>query len=139
MSLELHIFMPDSRVPSREAWQQAIEQLGFPTVLDPTLDVRKDTGFSPTTYKGQSTGFEFSLDPAADILSSYSHITPQVGSRDQCATFRWGGDMTECAASLSAAAALTKLTDGIYFYPDDDIIYGADEAVEATRRDLASI
>ena len=139
MSLELHIFMPDSRVPSREAWQQAIEQLGFPTVLDTTLDVRKDTGFSPTTYKGQSTGFEFSLDPAADILSSYSHITPQVGSRDQCATFRWGGDMTECAASLSAAAALTKLTDGIYFYPDDDIIYGADEAVEATRRDLASI
>jgi hypothetical protein len=139
MSLELHIFMPDSRVPSREAWQQAIEQLGFPTVLYPTLDVRKDTGFSPTTYKGQSTGFEFSLEPAADILSSYSHIAPQVGSRDKCATFRWGGDLAECAASLSAAAALTKLTDGIYFYPDDDIIYGADEAVDATRRDLASI
>ena len=139
MSLELHIFMQDSRVPSREAWQQAIEQLSFPTVLYPTLDVRKDTGFSPTTYKGQDTGFEFSLEPAADILASYSHITPRVGSRDKCATFRWGGDMTECAASLSAAAALTKLTDGIYFYPDDDIIYGADEAVEATRRDLASI
>ena len=139
MSLELHIFMQDTRVPSREAWQQAVEQLGFPTVLYPMLDVRKDTGFSPTTYKGQATGFEFILEPAADILSSYSHITPRVGSRDKCATFRWGGDMTECAASLSAAAALTKLTDGIYFYPDDDIIYDADEAVEATRRDLASI
>jgi hypothetical protein len=139
MSLELHIFMPDSQVPSREAWQQAIEQLGFPTVLYPTLDVRKDTGFSPTTYKGQSTGFEFSLESAADILASYPHIAPQVGSRDKCATFRWGGDLIECAASLSAAAALTKLTGGIYFYPDDDIIYGADEAVEATRRDLRSI
>ncbi len=139
MSLELHVFMRDSRVPSRETWQQAIEQSGFPTVLEQSLDLRRDTGFRPTTYKGQSTGFEFSLGPAADILSSYSHITPKVGSRDKCATFRWGGDLTECAASLSAAAALTKLTDGIYFYPDDDILYSADEAVEATRRDLSSV
>jgi hypothetical protein len=139
MSLELHIFMQDSRVPSRDAWQQAIEQLGFPTVLEQSLDVRRDTGFRPSTYKGQSTGFEFSLEPAAGILANYSHITRQVGNRDKCATFRWGGDLTECGASLSAAAALTKLTDGIYFYPDDDIIYGADEAVETTRRDLSSI
>ncbi len=139
MSLELHIFMEDSRVPTREAWQRAIEQLGFPTILEPSLDLRRDTGFRPTTYKGQSSGFEFYLEPAADVLSSYVHITPNVGGRDKCATFRWGSDLTECAASLSAAAALTKLTDGIYFYPDDDILYGGDEAVEATRRDLSSI
>jgi hypothetical protein len=116
-----------------------IEQLGFPAALEPTLDLRRDTGFTPTSFRGQSTGFEFYLKPAADILSSYSHIVPKVGSRDKCATFRWGGDMAECGAALSAAAALTKLTDGIYFYPDDDILYGADEAVAATQRDLASI
>src|SRR5712691_7634089 len=98
MSLELHIFVQDSRVPSRDAWQQAIEQLGFSTVLEQSLDLRRDKGFRPTTYKGRSTGFEFSLEPAADILASYSHITQQVGNRDKCATFRWGGDMTECAA-----------------------------------------
>jgi hypothetical protein len=43
------------------------------------------------------------------------------------------------AAALSAAAALTKLTDGIYYYPNDDIVYGAVEAVEATRSDLSSL
>jgi hypothetical protein len=32
-----------------------------------------------------------------------------------------------------------KLSDGVYFYPDDDILYGANEAIEATRRDLSSI
>jgi len=139
MALELHIFMQDSRVPSRDAWQQAIEQLGFPAALEPSLDLRRDTGFRPTSFRGQSTGFEFALEPAADILSSYSHIAPKVGSRGKCATFRWGGDIAECGAALSAAAALTKLTDGIYFYPDDDILYDADEAVAATQRDLASI
>jgi hypothetical protein len=137
MSIELHIFMHDSRVPTRADWQQAIEQIGFPTVLDSSLDLRQDTGYSPTTYAGKSTGFEFYLDPASEILSAYPHIAKQVGTRDVCASFRWGGDMDEMCAAISAAA-LAKLTDGVYFYPDD-IVYGADEAVEATRRDLASI
>jgi hypothetical protein len=139
MAVELHVFLQDSRVPDRDTWQQAIEQLGFPAVLEPSRDLRRDTGFRPTSFRGQSTGFEFYLEPAADILSSYPHITPKVGSRDKCATFRWGGDMAECGAALSAGAALAKVTDGIYFYPDDDILYGADEAVAATQRDLASI
>jgi len=139
MSQELHIFIQNARVPSRDDWQQAIEQLGFPTVLEPSLDLRRDTGYRPTTYKGQSSGFEFYLKPAVGILSSYPHIASRVGSRETCATFRWGGDLKECAASLSAAAALTNLADGIYFYPDDDILYSAAEVVEATRRDISSI
>ena len=139
MSIELHIFMHDSRVPTRDSWQQAIEELGFPTVLDKTLDVQQHSGFSPVVYAGRSTGFEFALEPAVDVLSSYSHIADRVGDREKCATFRWGGDLTEMAAVLSAAAALTKLTDGIYYYPNDDIVYGAVEAVEATRSDLSSL
>ena len=139
MSLELHIFIQDSQVPSRDAWQQAIEEAGFPTVLEPTLDLRRDTGFRPTTYKDQATGYEFYLEPAASILEAYPHITEQVGSRDMCATFRWGGDLVECAAAISSAAVLTKLADGIYFYPDDDIIRTAADAVEATREELSSI
>ena len=139
MAIELHVFMQDSRVPNREIWQEAIEQLGFPAVLFASLDVRNDTGFSPTTFRGKPTGFEFYLEPAADILESYSHIAPRVGSRDKCATFRWGGDMMECGAAISAAAALVHVTDGIYFYPDDDIIYDAAEAVTATRIDLQQI
>jgi hypothetical protein len=139
MSIELHVFMQDSRVPSRDAWQEAIVESGFPTVLDPSLNLRQDTGFRPTTYKEQSTGYEFYLGPSAGILSNYKHLKSQVGNRDICATFCWGGDLMECAAALSSAAALTKLTDGIYFYPDDDVIYTAADVVEATRRDLSSI
>lgn len=139
MSVELHIFMQDSRVPNRDEWQHAIECLSFSTVLDLPLDLRRDTGFTPTTYKGQSTGFELYLEPTADVLSGYSHIESKVAGRDKCATFRLGSSFTECAAALSAAAALVKLTDGVYYYPDDDVLYNADEAVEAIRRDLGSI
>ena len=139
MSLELHIFIQDPKVPSRDDWQQAIDDAGFPTVLDLSLDLRRDTGFRPTIYKEQATGYEFYLEPAAGILESYSHLAEQVGSRDMCATFRWGGDLMECAAAISSAAALTKLADGIYFYPDDDIIRTAEDVVETTRQELSSI
>ncbi len=139
MSIDLHIFLSDSRVPDRVAWQKAIDDLGFATILDANFDVRHDTGFRPATYEGQATGFEFNLEAAADVLSSYPHVAARIGARDKCATFIWGGDLTEMCAALSAAAALAKLADGIYFYPADDIIYAADEAIEAVRRDLSSV
>jgi hypothetical protein len=139
MSIELHNFMHGSRVPTRQAWQQVIEEEGFPTVLDATLDVQQQIGFSPTVYAGRPTGFEFLLEPASDLLSYYPHIADRVGDRKKCATFRWGEDLTEMAAALSAAAALTKLTDGIYYYPNDDIVYGAGEVIEATRSDLSAL
>lgn len=139
MSIELHIFLHDSRVPSADVWQQTIEHLSFPTILDKTLNLREDAGFSPTIYDGKPTGFEFYLEPSEDILATYSHIAEVVGDREKCATFRWGGDLLEMAAAITAAAALTKLTDGVYFYPGDDIVLGADEAVQATREDLKSL
>jgi len=139
MSIELHVFISDSRVPTRDEWQRQIEQLAFPTVLDTTLDVRHDTGFSPTIFEGRSTGFEFFLEPAADVLASYEHIAAKVDGRDLCATFRWGGDLAECGAAISAAAALTKMADGVYFYPDDDVLYSGDEAVNATIKELAEL
>jgi hypothetical protein len=49
-----------------------------------------------------------------------------------------GGDVLELSAALSAAAALTELADGVYYDPGDDLLYSADEAVDAARRDVAS-
>ena len=137
MSIELHIFLHDSRIPSRDAWQHTIEDMSFPTVLDSALDIREHSGFSPTIYAGQPTGFEFYLELTQETLSSYPHIAGIVGARDKCATFRWGGDLMEMAAAISAAAALMKLADGIYYYPDDDVVLGADEAVKAIQPELS--
>lgn len=139
MAIELHIFVPTARVPSTRAWQEAINQMGFPAVLDASVEVQTHSGFWPVSYKGNLAGFEFDLDSTKDLLETYPHIADQVGNRATCATFRWGGNLLEMCAALSAAVVLAKLTDGIFFYPDDDIIYGADEAVDVIRRDLSSI
>jgi hypothetical protein len=139
MSIELHIFVDDERVPDRDTWQREIERLAFPSVLDPAMNVRADTGFVPGTFRGRVAGFEFYLSSAADVLPSYAHIKPRVGARQVCATFRWGGSLDECGAAICAAAALAQIADGVYFYPDDDILLSAQDAVGVVRRDLDSI
>src|SRR5882762_2992902 len=139
MAVELYIFVTDSKVPTREQWMEAINELGFATILYPTLDLRTHTGFLPATYSGKETGFEFQLESASDVLANYTDIASRIGNRDKCASFRWGGDLNELAAAISSAAALAKVADGIYYYPNDGILYDAEEAVAATRRDLESL
>jgi hypothetical protein len=129
----------DALIPTAGAWQDAISHAGFSAILDTSVDVRTHTGFWPATYGGKPAGFEFYLDPTTDILAAYPHIADNVGDRGRCATFRWGGDLLEMCAALSAAAALVKSTDDIYYYPADDILYGADEAMSATQGDLESV
>lgn len=139
MSIELHIFLSESPVPTIKAWQDAIDAALFPLVLNADIDLRSHRGFLAAKYNGKETGFEFYLDAASDIIATYPHIAANTGPRTICATFRWGGDLLEMCAALSAAASLAKLTNGLYFYPDDDIIYDADEALIATRNDLKSV
>ena len=139
MSIELYIFLPDSSVPTVQDWQDAISAAAFPLVLDRDIDLPSHRGFLPAKYKGKDTGFEFYLDAASDIVGTYPHVAAKLGPRTECATFRWGSDLLEMCAALSATASLAKLTNGLYFYPDDDIIYEADEALIATRNDLKSV
>lgn len=136
MAIELHVFIESDKVPTHSTWQQAIAGLGFPATIQGPFNPRTDTGFRPVIYAGHSTGFEFYLESAEQIAAPYPRVSRTLGNRNACATFRWGGDQNEMSAALAAAATLTKLADGIYYYPDDDILYTADEAVRATKKDL---
>jgi len=136
MSLELHVFLDDAAVPNCAQWQSVIAQCGFPTILDTTLDPRNDAGFIMASFAGKETGFELYLEIAADVLEGYRHLKARVGSRDCCATFRFGRDIEEMFAAMTAAAALTKLSDGRYYFPDEDVLYNGDQAVEAAQEEL---
>lgn len=105
MANEQFAFLSREHVPSREAWQAAIDEAGFDFQLDPELRPFEDSGFSPCKLEGRDSGFEISYDGSRELLDSFPEL---VGDQDYCISFRWGGDMSECACVMIASYALAK-------------------------------
>jgi hypothetical protein len=121
MSLEMLVFLKKSRIPERESIQSAVEVLGVPLQLGPTLNLNTDRGFSPSIINGVPSGFEIGSQSAQELIPIYPAARGIVGGRDWAILFRWGSSMHECACVLGAAAALVKLCDAVAYYPADDV------------------
>ena len=130
MSLDLYAFV--SSLPNRADWQSAIDQVSIDLKLDPDLDLAADSGFSPCEIRGRPSGFEISVEEAAEALKAYPSLESAVGSRPHAIRFTWAGDLAECACVLGASLALVRASGAIAYYPADDITY--DDA--SLERDL---
>lgn len=133
MSLEMQVFLRKERVPAVSAWQAAVTTLGIALELDPQLNPLQDSGFSPSKINGNQSGFEIYSEPAAALLAEQPRLTKPVADRDWCISFRWGGDLKECACVLGASAALVKTCDAVAYYPDDDLIYSLDRLLDEAK------
>ena len=129
MSLEVYVLLKRSQVPTLAAWQGALDGLGFGLSLDPTFDPHIDTGFVPCKYNGSSTGFEFSLGTKTDLVEPYPDLGPRTELFDTSAAFLWGGDLNECVSAICSAAALTKVSAGLVYDPQEDQLFSGSEAV----------
>jgi hypothetical protein len=136
MSLELHIFLKREVTPDRLRWQESIDALGMPLTLNPDLDLSKDSGFSPSKLNGEDSGFEIYPTDAREVLSAYPHLSSIVGNCDYVISFRWGGDLKECASVLFAVAALVKDCGGIAYSPHDDTVCDFDQLVAEAKQCL---
>jgi hypothetical protein len=133
MSLEMHVFLEKRRVPDRASWQAAVDSLALPFQLDSDLDPIHDNGFSPSKINRLDSGFEIYSESAAGLLQDRPELAKAVGSRDWCISFRWGGDMNECACVLAASAGLVKLCDALAYYPDDNLTYDLKRLIAETQ------
>jgi hypothetical protein len=120
-------------------WQQAIDGLGFDVRLDSSVDPATHGGFWPAVFDGRETGFEFYINPSKEVLRGYPHIKSRAAGSEQCASFVLHSDMLELCAASASAAALTSLTNGIWYYADGDVIYDAGEAVASARQDVKMV
>ena len=64
------------------------------------------SGFLPCLLNGAPSGFEIDFGSTDDALEDFPHLKEHLGARDCEITFRWGGDMAECACVLIVCAAL---------------------------------
>lgn len=138
MSNELLAFIAKSKVPTKDAWQAAINECGFDLRLDPEMKPIEDSAFSPATLMGKESGVEIYYEGDPEFLNEHSSIRK---GRDYCVIFRWGGDMGECACASIASYALAKKFDAIVSYEGEepagleDLLKGVHQVLEELRKE----
>ena len=136
MSLQQTAFVAGAKLPDRAALQSAVDALGFDCKIDAVYVPSQCSGFLPCVLAGRASGFEVYFESAAEVLLDFPHLAECVGNRDVAITFRWGGDMAECACVLIVSAALAKAFAAIVHYQDDDLLYSAEQLVDEARSAL---
>lgn len=117
MSIVLYVFIHDSRLPTRDQWQQVLDNKGTALVLD-DFEPRRLHGFLPAKLNDQECGFEYSFQPiTVDDFEEILEEIPEIGDRNRVVTLRWHASELDMRAGNIAAAALAALTDGIYLDP----------------------
>jgi hypothetical protein len=108
MSNEQYAFIEKAMVPSLESWQRAINETGIDLALYDKLKPFEDSGFSPCKLFGKESGFEITYAPAQEVLDGTGISQSVSGGKNYCISFRWGGDMRECACVMAACYALAN-------------------------------
>lgn len=140
MANEQFAFLKKSEVPSRAAWQAAIEACGFDFQLDPELKPFEDSGFLPCKLMGSDAGFEISYE---DLAALPRELRDLAQGRDYCISFRWGGSMAEGASAMIASYALAKSFDAIVSYEGeppaetlDALLAETNDFIEYAKKEL---
>ena len=139
MSLQQTAYVARGNVPNRATLQAAVDSLGFDCKIDSFYVPFQCSGFLPCVLTGRNSGFEIDFESARAVMSDFPTLAENVGDRDIAITFRWGGDMAECACVLIVSAALAKTCEAIVHYQDDDILYSGEQLVEEARAALQSL
>lgn len=134
MSVDTFVFIRNDKLPTTTDWNAALKSAGIPLVLDDIDDLPSFSGYLPAKFATHDAGFEWMFGRAQEIAES---VAASVGDRTHVGVFTTHGEMIELVSSLYAAAALTKITDGLAydgesgeFFSPDDLMSIAKDALE---------
>lgn len=117
MSNTQFAFLVPSRLPTRTEIQDSIDALGFDLTLSEDVDLATHVGFLPCVLDGiPGSGFEFFVEPAANIANGDEELMRKIGGRDLCASMVWRGSMRDCACAMIVGCALARDCDAVISY-----------------------
>src|SRR5512133_2716137 len=110
MSVEVYVYLRNSRLPTHAEWQAAINKENVNLVLD-EFSPREHTGFLPCRLNGSECGFEYLFHPLED---QDAEIRGQIGECARLVEMIWHGRMDDARAAMYAAAVLTEISGGVF-------------------------
>jgi len=117
MANEQYAFLMRAEVPSRQQWQDAIDECGFDFKIDPTLEPFEHCGFLPCELMGTEAGVEVYYEVSSELREVFGEV---ARDKDCCISFRWGGSAVECASAMIASYALAKKFGAVVCYEGED-------------------
>jgi hypothetical protein len=139
MSAEMRVYFAGPP-PACAAIEAAMAELDLPFKITEHVDLAKQSGYLPMTHgtgdDEQDTGTEVYFDSTAATIAEF-----ELKGVDQSFTselsFRWGGDLLECACAEALAAAVAHLTGGIVYEDTEGAFKTLPEAIALAKANLA--
>jgi hypothetical protein len=138
MSMEMRVYFA-GLPPTCAAIEHAMVTLDLPFKIIGHVDLTKHSGYLPMVYGAGDdaieTGTEVYFDGSASTIAEFDlkGVAPSFKTE---LSFRWGGDMMECACAEALAAAVAKITGGIVYEDAEGVLKNVDEAVALARTSL---
>ena len=127
MSVHTLIFLRDDRLPTRDVWQQALDDAGTGITLDVVDNLREFSGFLPAKFDGEASGFEWYYGPVEEVFDDKPSA---VGEREHAIDFVTHSDLQELVCATYAAGAIAKVADGLFYDEDQDAFVAGDRVLE---------
>ncbi|NQV26999.1 MAG: hypothetical protein HQ518_21830 [Rhodopirellula sp.] len=130
MSVDTFIFLNNDRLPSRDAWQHALDNAETGMTLDVVDNLREFSGYLPVKFNGADSGFEWYYGPVEEV---FGRRPRELADRDFAIDFVTHSDMQELTCALYAAGVLGKLADGLFHDEERDAFVPCDRVLEIVR------
>jgi hypothetical protein len=137
MSMEIYL-LTNEAVPTTQAWQKAIEALGFDVRFLKEQSLRAKETPLPAEIQGKTILLELLQTNLNDLRETFPGTTfpEHVG---HVHILRWSMTLEGVAAAHQAAAAYLGLVKGLMIDTEEGKLKTPDEAIELARRVTADI
>jgi len=120
VSVELFVYFDSQDIPSPSDWSNALAACEFDIRIDAPLSLRDQSGFMPVYKDQKRTGFEFHIGDAEEV-DDLDDLELAIEDCDAEAVFRFSRE-DEYAAAMPCALVFAKITNGIFYDPQDELI-----------------
>src|SRR5260370_31033839 len=138
MSLEYYAFLANDSIPTRDAWQSAIDALSVPIVFGSAFIPARASGFSPMEIDGNAAGCEIdiNMEQIDSLLEAHEVLHGRIPTNPSIFSFRFGGSSNEAACAFAAAAALVQAFGAIFYDPQEDMLFDRPDELLILAREL---
>jgi len=133
MSQAIIVILAAHQLPTRDAWQAALQEHRVPLRFPHPLDLARDSGFVPVELNGHDSGFWLYRNDYSELILHYPALSKIELDAPTAFSLKFGGDFFDCASAAYAAALLIARFKAVAFDPQEAAFLSEPQLVEMAQ------